>query len=123
MLKWRYKAKINTFYMFCFQLLFHINFLFSSQELTETSDEESQPPVIIIQPFKKNGDPLALSKTLKELSPKFVIMYDIDVTAVRRLEVSKSVLLFPLSLIYFLTIRKINCTLAFPYNLVGMEIN
>jgi len=44
-------------------------------------------PVITIQPFKKNGDPLALWKTLREIRPRFVVMYDADMGVVRQLEV------------------------------------
>ncbi|XP_049793067.1 DNA repair endonuclease XPF [Schistocerca nitens] len=57
-------------------------------EASQPSNEsEYYPPVIMIQPFKKNGDPLSLVKTLKEHKPKFVVMYDADMTAIRRLEV------------------------------------
>jgi hypothetical protein len=54
---------------------------------TEGGDEEPVKPLIVLQTFKKYGDPLALSRTLQAIKPGFVIMYDADMAAVRRLEV------------------------------------
>jgi hypothetical protein len=54
---------------------------------TEGDNEEPVKPLIVLQTFKKYGDPLALSRTLQIIKPLFVIMYDADITAVRRLEV------------------------------------
>ena len=54
---------------------------------TEGDNEEPVKPFIVLQTFKKYGDPLALSRTLQTIKPQFVIMYDADMTAVRRLEV------------------------------------
>lgn len=44
--------------------------------------------MIIIQPFKKENDVLSLPKTLGMHKPRFVVMYDADVTAIRQIEVS-----------------------------------
>ncbi|XP_067003038.2 DNA repair endonuclease XPF isoform X2 [Anabrus simplex] len=59
-------------------------------QLPEVEQMKGHPPIIILQPAKKNDDPLALTKTLNELKPRFVVMYDVDMTAVRRLEVFNS---------------------------------
>ncbi len=45
-------------------------------------------PVIIIQPFKKENDVLSLPKTLEMHKPRFVVMYDADITAIRQIEVN-----------------------------------
>lgn len=45
------------------------------------------PPVIQIQTFKRNNDPTDLLKTLQNLRPQYVVLFDIDITAIRRLEV------------------------------------
>nr|CAD7406806.1 unnamed protein product [Timema cristinae] len=55
-------------------------------EKEESSSIDAQPPMIVIHTFKKYGDPLALSRTLREVRPRFVLMYDADMAAVRRLE-------------------------------------
>ena len=44
--------------------------------------------MITIQQFKKDGDGLALPKTLREMKPYAIIMYDVDITAVRQIEVN-----------------------------------
>lgn len=44
-------------------------------------------PVIFIQQFKKDGDGLFLPKSLKERKPTTIVMYDIDVSAIRQIEV------------------------------------
>nr|CAD7202391.1 unnamed protein product [Timema douglasi] len=56
-------------------------------EKEESCSIDAQPPMIVIHTFKKYGDPLALSRTLREVRPRFVLMYDADMAAVRRLEV------------------------------------
>jgi len=61
-----------------------------NQVPTEGDNEEPVKPLIVLQTFKKYGDPLALSRTLQIIKPRFVIMYDADITAVRRLEVYQS---------------------------------
>jgi hypothetical protein len=69
--------------------LFHVSYI---QVETEVGDKEEpthtfKPPVVILQTFKKYGDPLALPRTLQDIKPRFVIMYDADMAAVRRFEV------------------------------------
>lgn len=69
--------------------LFHVCYI---QVENEGGDKEEpadtfKPPVVILQTFKKYGDPLALPRTLQTIKPRFVIMYDADMAAVRRLEV------------------------------------
>lgn len=54
------------------------------------SQTDQLQPVITIQSFKKDGDPLALTKTLQQLQPHNVVMYDADLSAVRQLEVYQS---------------------------------
>jgi hypothetical protein len=58
---------------------------------TESGDKEDPiktlKPLIVLQTFKKYSDPLALSRTLQTIEPRFVIMYDADMAAVRHLEV------------------------------------
>lgn len=48
---------------------------------------ETKEPTIVIQQYKKNGDFLSLPHTLGELQPKYIIMYDANMTAVRQIEV------------------------------------
>lgn len=61
------------------------------QAETESGDKEDSArtlkPLIVLQTFKKYGDPLALSRSLQTIKPRFVIMYDADMAAVRHLEV------------------------------------
>ncbi|XP_069693595.1 DNA repair endonuclease XPF [Periplaneta americana] len=54
------------------------------------SAEPFKAPVVVLQTFKKYGDPLALSRSLHALKPRFVVMYDADMATVRRLEVYQS---------------------------------
>jgi hypothetical protein len=73
----------------CLSIPFHVCYI---QVESESADEEEptdacKPPVVILQTFKKYGDPLALPRTLQAIKPRFVIMYDADMVAVRRLEV------------------------------------
>lgn len=51
------------------------------------SQSEYLSPIITIQSFKKDGDPLALTRTLEQIQPHTVVMYDADLAAVRQLEV------------------------------------
>jgi len=44
-------------------------------------------PIIVIQQYKKDGDFLSLPRTLRELQPKYIVMYDANMTAVRQIEV------------------------------------
>ena len=67
---------------------YHCNFL--KVDGLPISQSEQIQPIITIQSFKKDGDPLALTKTLQQLQPHAVVMYDADLSAVRQLEVSES---------------------------------
>lgn len=44
-------------------------------------------PIVMIQSLKKDGDPMALQRTLTEIKPSNVIMYVSDISTVRQLEV------------------------------------
>lgn len=41
----------------------------------------------MIQQYKKDGDFLSFPRTLRDLQPKYIIMYDANMTAVRQIEV------------------------------------
>jgi hypothetical protein len=41
----------------------------------------------MIQQFKQDGNPLSLPSTLRSMKPKYIVMYDVDVTAIRQIEV------------------------------------
>ncbi|XP_073977243.1 DNA repair endonuclease XPF mei-9 isoform X2 [Rhodnius prolixus] len=71
---------------------------------TECTQEEAKnlkDPVIFIQQFKKDGDGLFLPKSLKERKPTTIVMYDIDVSAIRQIEIYQSSLEKQLK-VYFL---------------------
>ncbi|KAL1130893.1 hypothetical protein AAG570_012134 [Ranatra chinensis] len=55
-------------------------------ECKEDLDSTKQP-IIMIQQFKKDGDGLSLPKTLRELKPCAVIMYDVDISSIREIEI------------------------------------
>lgn len=44
-------------------------------------------PIILIQSLKKNGDPMALQRSLIEHMPSNIIMYVADLSAIRQIEV------------------------------------
>ena len=44
-------------------------------------------PVTILHPLHGATDPFSLVRTLQELQPRFVVLYDADVQFVRQLEV------------------------------------
>ncbi|XP_074107002.1 DNA repair endonuclease XPF mei-9 isoform X2 [Cotesia typhae] len=44
-------------------------------------------PIIFIQSVKRGGDPMALQRTLHETIPGFIIMYGVDISSIRQLEV------------------------------------
>lgn len=44
-------------------------------------------PIIVIQQYKRDGDFLSFPRTLRELQPKYIVMYDANMTAVRQIEV------------------------------------
>ncbi|KAK9499241.1 hypothetical protein O3M35_002314 [Rhynocoris fuscipes] len=67
----------------------------SNVTFTECTQEEIKnvkDPIIFIQQFKKDGDGLFLPKSLKERNPSTIIMYDIDVSAIRQIELYQSTL-------------------------------
>ncbi|XP_050525134.1 DNA repair endonuclease XPF [Daktulosphaira vitifoliae] len=64
----------------------HENFTFT-ECLQGSHNETTKEPIIILQQYKKDGDFLSLPRTLKELKPKFIVMYDVNMTAVRQIEV------------------------------------
>lgn len=53
----------------------------------ETRNETLKEPIIVLQQYKKDGDFLSLPRTLRELQPKYIVMYDANMTAVRQIEV------------------------------------
>ncbi|KAL5241016.1 hypothetical protein ACI65C_008426 [Semiaphis heraclei] len=53
----------------------------------ESRNETLKEPIIVIQQYKKDGDFLSLPRTLRELQPKYIVMYDANMTAVRQIEV------------------------------------
>lgn len=44
-------------------------------------------PMTIIHPLHGCSDPHGLSRTLEEVQPKYVVLYDADMSLVRQLEV------------------------------------
>jgi len=46
--------------------------------------------VTIIHPLKGNSDPYSLMKSLTELEPRYIVMYDTDMEFVRQIEVFKA---------------------------------
>jgi len=46
-----------------------------------------EEPVTIIHPLHGGSDPKGLSRTLQEVQPRYVILYDADIQFVRELEV------------------------------------
>ncbi|KAH9489914.1 DNA repair endonuclease XPF [Bulinus truncatus] len=64
-----------------------------SEPLTTSKDAYGglvQSPMTIIHPLHGCSDPHGLSRTLEEVQPKFVILYDADISLVRQLEVFKA---------------------------------
>uniref|UniRef100_A0A0K2T0T9 DNA repair endonuclease XPF n=2 Tax=Lepeophtheirus salmonis TaxID=72036 RepID=A0A0K2T0T9_LEPSM len=60
----------------------------SNITLTETKDKDLnfvESPLIVVQSFQV--DPFERFKVLNEIKPRYVIMYDVDLTTVRQLEV------------------------------------
>lgn len=50
-------------------------------------NETLKEPVIVIQQYKRDGDFLSFPRSLRELQPKYIVMYDANMTAVRQIEV------------------------------------
>ena len=48
---------------------------------------ETTEPVVLIHSLKRYGDPMALQRTLTEITPSYVVMYGADISAIRQLEV------------------------------------
>lgn len=46
-----------------------------------------EEPVTIIHPLHGGTDPNGLTKTLQEIQPRYVVLYDVDMQFVRELEV------------------------------------
>ncbi|XP_015186628.1 PREDICTED: DNA repair endonuclease XPF isoform X1 [Polistes dominula] len=44
-------------------------------------------PILIVQSLKKDGDPMAVQRTLKEAKPSNIIMYVADIAVIRQLEI------------------------------------
>ncbi|XP_054274769.1 DNA repair endonuclease XPF-like [Macrosteles quadrilineatus] len=55
-----------------------------------TQLDSATEPVVMIQQTKVDGDPLSLPTTLRTMKPKYIVMYDVDVTAIRQIEVYQS---------------------------------
>ncbi|KAG8145560.1 hypothetical protein E2320_012077 [Naja naja] len=47
-------------------------------------------PLMVIHPLKGCGDPYALTSVLQEVEPRYVVLYDAELTFVRQLEVYKA---------------------------------
>lgn len=47
-------------------------------------------PLTIIHPLQGCGDPYALSRVLQEVEPRYVVLYDAELTFVRQLEIYKA---------------------------------
>lgn len=47
----------------------------------------TEAPLIFVQSLKKNGDPMALQRTLAEHLPNNIVMYVADISAIRQIEV------------------------------------
>ena len=60
------------------------------ETLDETMNKtlsDYQPPIIFVETLKKYMDPESLTKTLNILKPRYIIMYDIEMFAIRNIEV------------------------------------
>lgn len=53
-----------------------------------------EEPVTIIHPLHGGTDPNGLTKTLQEIQPRYVVLYDVDMQFVRELEVRTILRLF-----------------------------
>ncbi|CAK1540440.1 unnamed protein product [Leptosia nina] len=65
---------------------------------------EKERPIICIQTFKQNGNPLSLEQSLETLRPEYIILYHNDVAAVRQIELfeARKKPEEPISKVYFL---------------------
>ncbi|XP_064088555.1 DNA repair endonuclease XPF-like [Macrobrachium nipponense] len=59
----------------------------------EKSEEEAikqrllESPLILVRPTRDGSDPFMMPKLLEEVQPKYIIMYDMDITFIREVEV------------------------------------
>ncbi|XP_075228902.1 DNA repair endonuclease XPF mei-9 [Lycorma delicatula] len=73
-------------------------FMECSQEQLDKQTE----PVVVLQQFKADGNNLSLPLTLRSLQPKYIIMYDVNMTAIRQIECYQSVDCIEQITLYFL---------------------
>ncbi|XP_048188551.1 DNA repair endonuclease XPF [Perognathus longimembris pacificus] len=62
-------------------------------DLSPRSDEAYgvlREPLAVLQPLLGSGDPYALTRTLQELEPRYVVLYDAELAFVRQLEVFRA---------------------------------
>lgn len=71
---------------------------------TECPEDVETPkdPVIVIQQFKKDGDGLSLPEALQRLKPCAVVLYDVDISAIRQIEIYQSSLAGEIIHVYFM---------------------
>ncbi|XP_046635751.1 DNA repair endonuclease XPF-like [Daphnia pulicaria] len=65
---------------------------YEKYDLHNTNENDNESPehvdeTVIVQPLKGGADPYGLHRTLYKLCPRFVIMYDCDVSFIRQVEV------------------------------------
>ncbi|XP_076298150.1 DNA repair endonuclease XPF mei-9 isoform X1 [Lasioglossum baleicum] len=53
----------------------------------DLTDRTADAPIVLIQSLKKNDDPMSLQRALEEHTPRNIIMYVGDISAVRQIEV------------------------------------
>lgn len=71
-------------------------------ELHESYEGVLRSPFTIIQPLRGSSDAFSLLRALEEIEPRFVVMYDTDMTFVRQLEVC--FVIFVLYIIFWLSL-------------------
>lgn len=64
--------------------------------------ETVKEPLIVIQQFKKDGNGLSLPKTLLQFKPNAVIMYDVDISAIRQIEIFQTTCAEKVMQVYFM---------------------
>lgn len=65
--------------------------LFQLAELDLTALSAAEP-LLVIESFKKGGDPLSLLKTLGEMQPTYVVIYTAEISTIRQLEVFNNII-------------------------------
>ncbi|XP_050425098.1 DNA repair endonuclease XPF isoform X1 [Adelges cooleyi] len=68
----------------------------------DTHNDTMKDPVIVLQQYKKHGDFLSLPRVLRDLQPKYIVMYDANMTAVRQIEVFQNADAKQKLIVYFL---------------------